>query len=118
MVVLEHKKLDAWKTSIELVTDIYSIVNSFPKEEMFGLTMQIKRAVVSIPSNIAEGCSRQTKPDAIRFLYIALGSLSETETQLIVAEKLGYCSFDNTYISEKLMDVKNLILGTIRFLSR
>ena len=104
--------MEAWKESIELVTNIYSVLKSFPKEETFGLVMQIKRAVISIPSNIAEGCSRQTKPDTIHFLYIALGSLSETETQLIIAEKLGYCTFDDN-ISQKLSNVKNLILGTM-----
>ncbi|MDL2262144.1 four helix bundle protein [Bacteroidales bacterium OttesenSCG-928-I21] len=90
----------------------------FPKEETFGLISQIKRAAVSVSSNIAESCSRQTKPDTIRFLYIALGSLSEVETQLIIAQKLNYYSYDDNVVFEKITKVKNLILGTIRFLSK
>jgi len=87
---MEHKELDVWKYSVDLVMDVYKITLDFPKEETYGLTSQIKRAVVSIPSNIAEGLARQTKREQIQFLYIALGSLSELETQLIISKKLGF----------------------------
>lgn len=81
MVTL-HKDLKLWQESMILVEDVYKITVDFPKEEMFGLISQIKRSVVSIPSTIAEGAGRKGKTEFIRFLYIALGSTSELETQL------------------------------------
>ena len=86
----DYKELDVWKKSIEIVIHVYDIAKTFPREEMYVLTDQIKRAAVSIPSNIAEGAARNSKKEFIQFLYIALGSASELETQLIIAEKLGY----------------------------
>ena len=83
-----HRDLDVWKKSVSLVTSIYEITKSFPKEEIYGLTNQIRRAAVSVPSNIAEGSARQGNKEFIQFLYIALGSLTELETQLIIARNL------------------------------
>ena len=79
-----HKDLDVYQNSMELVTDIYHMTKFFPREEQYGLTSQIRRSAVSVPSNIAEGAARKSKPEFIQFLYIALGSLSELETQLII----------------------------------
>jgi len=79
-----HKDLKVWQKSIDLVTDIYAITNRFPKEEMHGLTSQIRRAAVSISSNIAEGSGRFSDKELVRFLFISLGSSSELETQLII----------------------------------
>ena len=90
MGIKTHKDLDVWKLSIQLVKDIYQLTSKFPSEEKFGLVAQIRRAVVSIPSNIPEGEARNSDKDYIRFLYISLGSLSEIETQLIIAEELGF----------------------------
>ena len=90
MGIKTHKDLDVWKLSIQLVKDIYQLTSKFPSEEKFGLVAQIRRAVVSIPSNISEGAARNSDKDYIRFLYISLGSLSEIETQLIIAEELGF----------------------------
>ena len=90
MGIKTHKDLDVWKLSIQLVKDIYQLSSKFPSEEKFGLVAQIRRAVVSIPSNIPEGEARNSDKDYIRFLYISLGSLSEIETQLIIAEELGF----------------------------
>ena len=84
-----HKNLQVWKKSIILVKDIYLITRNFPKEELFGLTSQLRRAAVSIPSNIAEGSGRDSKKDFVRFLYVAIGSASEIETQLIICHELG-----------------------------
>lgn len=75
-----HKGLKVWQESMDLVVSVYETASFFPKEEVYGLTSQIKRAEVSIPSNIAEGAGRQSKAEFIRFLYIALGSASELET--------------------------------------
>ncbi len=84
-----HKNLQVWRKSIGFVKDIYLITRAFPKEEMFGLTSQLRRAAVSIPSNIAEGNGRGSKKDLIRFLYIAIGSAAEIETQLIICHEIG-----------------------------
>ncbi|HER24967.1 MAG TPA: four helix bundle protein [Candidatus Atribacteria bacterium] len=75
---------------MDLVSNIYRITESFPNKELYGLTNQIRRAAVSVPSNIAEGAARSSKKEFIQFLYIALGSLSELETQIIIANGLEY----------------------------
>ena len=80
-----YKNLEAWKKSMALVKEVYSIVKTFPKEELFALTSQTKRAAVSIPTNIAEGIGRNYKKDTIQFLHIARGSLYELETLLNIA---------------------------------
>jgi four helix bundle protein len=85
-----HKDLEVWKNSIRLVTTIYSVTKGFPKEELYGLTNQMRRCAVSIPSNIAEGAARNTTKEFIHFLHIARGSLAELETQLIVCHNLSY----------------------------
>ncbi|MCF7916969.1 MAG: four helix bundle protein, partial [Candidatus Omnitrophica bacterium] len=84
------KDLKIWQKSVELVEKIYKITKDFPKEEQYSLSMQIKRASVSIPSNIAEGFRRKHNKEYKQFLYIALGSCAELETQLIIANKLDY----------------------------
>jgi four helix bundle protein len=112
-----HKDLDAWKKSIELVERIYSITKQFPQEELYGLTSQLRRAAVSIPSNIAEGAARGSKKDFLRFLHVALGSACEVETQMIIAQRLNYLD-DTDTIEEQLEAVRRLILGLIRYLRR
>lgn len=96
-----HKDLEVWQKGILLVTDIYQLTNNFPKEELYGLTNQIRRAAVSIPSNIAEGSARQSNKEFIQFLHIALGSLMELETQLIISKNIFF-------ISEEMMAEKQL----------
>ncbi|WP_179374555.1 four helix bundle protein [Winogradskyella wichelsiae] len=90
---MTHKDLEVYKLSLDLVEDIYSLTKDFPSSENYGLTSQLRRAAVSIPSNIAEGASRGSTKDFIRFLNIASGSLSEVDTQLIIAERIGYVTF-------------------------
>ena len=85
-----HKDLRVWRQSIEMVTSIYLMTQSFPKEEMFGLVSQLRRASVSVPSNIAEGYARGTDKEKLHFLRISSGSMSEVETQLILGLNLGY----------------------------
>lgn len=82
---MNYKKLEAWKQSMELVKDIYVLAKEYPKDEMYALTSQTKRAAVSIPANIAEGSGRNYKKDTIQFLHIARGSVYELETLLNVA---------------------------------
>lgn len=85
-----HKKLDLWREAIKLVTYIYETTKIFPKEEEFGLKSQLRRAAVSVPSNIAEGSARKTNVDKIHFVNISNGSLSEIDTQLEIALRLKY----------------------------
>lgn len=84
-----HYSLDVWQIAMQLVTQVYEVTKQFPQHEQFALTNQIRRAAVSVPSNIAEGAARSTA-DFKRFCIIARGSLSEIETQLLIAENLGY----------------------------
>ena len=107
-----HKDLDVWKRAIELVVNVYRITSSFPKEEIYGLTSQLRRCSVSIPSNIAEGAGRSSIKEFSHFLSIALGSLAELETQMIISNRLDYVSkvvFDN--LLEDLTTVRKMTLG-------
>ena len=88
--IISFRDLEIWKRGIDLVKSIYEITKSFPNSECYGLTSQIRRAAVSIPSNIAEGHIRGHKAEFRQFLFIALGSLAELETQVIIANELGY----------------------------
>lgn len=94
---MEYTDLDVWKESRKLVKMVYDVTKAFPKEEIYGLTNQLRRSSCSIPSNIAEGCGRRTPNDTMRFLHIARGSLYELETQL-------YLSLDQEYLTEKELD--------------
>ena len=85
-----HERLDVWRDSMDLGEMIYKLSDAFPQAERFGLTVQLRRAAVSIPSNIAEGAARRSTPEYLRFLSIARGSLSEASTQLQIARRLGY----------------------------
>jgi four helix bundle protein len=88
--VRPHYRLEAWKEAMALVKMVYTATQSFPKDELYGLTNQMRRAAVSIPSNIAEGAARSSKKEFVQFLSIARGSLSELETQLLISTDLGY----------------------------
>jgi len=90
MNIKSYRDLDVWKKAMVLVTRVYKLTRTFPKEELYGLTSQLRRAAVSVPSNIAEGKSRRSTGDYIRFLDIAYGSIAEVETQLSVACNLEY----------------------------
>ncbi|WBV61810.1 four helix bundle protein [Chryseobacterium camelliae] len=94
----DYKKYDTWKIAHELVKEIYIISENFPKSELFGLTSQIRRASVSIPTNIAEGCGRSTDKEFARFLEISLGSTNETEYLLLLSCDLGFTT-ENTLSS-------------------
>ncbi len=110
-----HYDLDVWKKSINLVTDIYKATSDFPKEEIFGLTSHLRKTAISIPSNIAEGAARKGQKEFIRFLYISLGSLSELDTQLIIAENIEYLEYTVT-LKEKLLAIKYMLNGLINSL--
>ena len=111
---MNHKDLDVWKESMLLAKEIYLLTNTFPKEELYGITSQIRRSVVSIPSNIAEGAARSSDKEFIQFLYISLGSLAEMETQLLLALDLNFTK--NTDFIPKIEKIRMKILGLIKYL--
>lgn len=107
-----HEKLDVWKLSVNMVVNVYEITKTFPSEERFGLTSQIRRAAVSIPANIAEGAARQHDKEFIQFLSVAQGSASELETELLIAHRLGYLE-ENVYrqMYEEVNTIARMIVG-------
>ena len=109
-----HKDLDVWKKSMDLVERVYRLTKSFPDSEKYGLTNQIRRCAVSVSSNIAEGAARNTDKEFVQFCYIALGSLSELETQLLIAERLKYSQ--NIDILENVVEIRRMLLGLIKYL--
>jgi four helix bundle protein len=109
-----HKDLDVWKKSMDLVERVYRRTESFPDSEKYGLTNQIRRCTVSVSSNIAEGAARNTDKEFVQFCYIALGSLSELETQLLIAERLKYSQ--NIDILENVVEIRRMLLGLIKYL--
>jgi four helix bundle protein len=110
-----HHNLEAWQQALALVKTIYSATSNFPKDELYGLTSQMRRAAVSIPSNIAEGAARESTAEFLRFLYIARGSLAELETQLLIATELGYLE-DSDSLTTQLDRVSAPLSGLINSL--
>ena len=112
-----YKELKVWQKSYQLCLEIYKITARFPKDEKFGLTSQIRRAVVSVPSNIAEGYGRKTTADYIKFLYIAYGSNCELETQIMLSGDLGY--IDSAIlegIKDKIHEAERMLKALIKSL--
>ena len=105
-----HRDLKVWQESIELVKVVYDMLLDFPPNEQYGLSSQLRRAVVSIPSNIAEGCGRESNRELYHFLNVAFGSLAEVETQVYIAHNLGYIE-DLSAIDEKMESVQKLLAG-------
>ena len=112
---MDHKQLDAWTCSMEMVVEVYKILEQLPKKEQYVLTSQIQRSAISVPSNIAEGCARKSEKETIHFLSISLGSLAELETQLFIAQRLSYIETEEE-LFKKSTKIKQLILGLIRYL--
>jgi four helix bundle protein len=109
-----HKDLNVWRQSLDLVEEIYRITAGFPKEELYGLTAQMRRCAVSVPSNIAEGAARQTKKEYIQFLYISLGSLSELETQIEISARLKYLAEKSSL--EKIENIRKMLLNFLKYM--
>jgi len=114
MLDLSHKKLDIWNFSLDLISKIYSFTSKFPKEELFGLTNQIRRASVSVSSNVAEGLSRTSKLEKIRFLEISRSSLVEIDTHLEIALKLKLCTKNKLIEIEKLLNSLFAIITSLK----
>jgi len=112
-----HRDLDVWKRSIALVSEIYSATRAFPSEEMYGLVNQLRRAAVSVPSNIAEGAARDSQKEFLRFLSISIGSLAEMETQLLIAVNLNYLPSDNL-LGPEIDRIRQMLHGLINGIKR
>lgn len=116
-MLASYRELTVWKKSIALVTEIYRLTFLFPKEELYGLTSQMRRAAVSIPANIAEGYGRGHRQEYIRFLWIAFASATELETHLIISQKLGFAKNNEYWSSEELLtEIMKMLRGLIRTL--
>jgi len=114
-----YKDLIAWQRAIRLVTGIYEATRGFPRDEVYGLTSQLRRAAVSVPSNIAEGQARFSRKEFHHFLSVARGSLVEIETQLIIARNLGYASpRENQALLDEAAELGRILNGLIASIKR
>lgn len=117
--IKSFRDLLIWQRGIQLVKEVYEETRNFPKEELYGLTNQMRRSAISIPSNISEGHIRQHKSEFIQFLSIALGSLAELETQILIAKELGYISSERTeYLIDQMNSMGKMIRGLMKKLTR
>ncbi len=107
-----HHKLEVWKRSIEFVTTIYKLTESFPKSEVYGLVQQMRKSAVSIPSNIAEGAGRNSKNEFKQFLSIAQGSTAELETQILIARNLGFIENPESLLIE-LDELSKMLIDSL-----
>lgn len=114
-LTVDHKKLKTWQVAMELVRQVYLTTSKFPKQEMYGITSQMRRAVVSIPSNIAEGCARKGNKEIQQYVHIALGSLAELETLVLLSYDLGFIPEFNQWAS-KITRLRRLLLGLRNFI--
>jgi four helix bundle protein len=113
----DHTKLRAFDLADEIAVLAYRVTAGFPKEELHGLTSQMRRAAVSVPSNIVEGCARDSQADYLRFLYIAFGSLRELHYQLGLSKRLGFWrNQDLSLIEPKIVETEKVLNGLIRAL--
>jgi len=109
-----HKKLTLWHAAMDLVLTVYKFTEEFPQHEKYGITNQIRRSAVSIPANIAEGAARQTKKEFMQFLHISQGSLSELDTHLELAKRLGYLTVKNwNALDPDMVHIDKMISGLI-----
>ena len=113
----DHTKLRAFELADEIAVLVYRVTAEFPKEELYGLTSQMRRAAVSVPSNIVEGCARDSQADYLRFLYMAFGSLRELHYQLSLSKRLGFlCDRDSSLIEPKIVETEKVLNGLVRAL--
>jgi four helix bundle protein len=119
MPVKDYRELIAWQKAMDLVMASYRTTAKFPKEEVYGLTSQMRRAAVSVPSNIAEGQARNTTREFLQFLAVAYGSLKELETQILIAERLAYIDAGaSEALVESTTEVARLISGLVNSLKK
>ncbi len=119
MPVKDYRELIVWQKAMDLVETIYRTTKVFPREEIYGLTSQIRRAAISIPSNIAEGNGRNTTRDYVHFLGMAYGSVKEVETQVLIAERLRYIDSNHSDgLVRMTTEIARLISGLVNSLKR
>lgn len=118
-VMRPHERLEVWERAVDFVVRVYKMTESFPREEKFGLTSQIRRAAVSVPANIAEGAARQSSKEFSYFLSNAQGSVSELATEILIARRLGYVN-EQTYKrdDDELASIGRMIFGLARSVKR
>lgn len=110
-----HRRLEVWRQSVDLVTEIYRLTETFPEQERYALASQMRRAAISIPSNIAEGAARNTRKEFVNFLHMAQASLSELDTQLEIAHRLGYLKdSQRSKLENATQEVDKMLSGLIR----
>ena len=115
-MVRNFKGLDVWNIAIKVGKRVYEISDKFPKSEIYGLSSQLRRAAVSISSNIAEGCGRKTNKDFANFLHISMGSIREVESQLFISKELGYLSEnDLKEMESELNELGRMLMGFINY---
>jgi len=112
--VKNYQDLIVWQKAMDVVVEVYRLTKKFPQGEFYGLTNQIRRAAISIPSNIAEGHTRNSRSEYLNFLSIAQGSRAEVETQMIISVRLGYLTSEETLPTLSLLNEINRIISTIR----
>jgi four helix bundle protein len=116
-IMRDHTKLRAFEMADELAMLVYQVTVGFPKEELYGLTSQMRRAAVSVPSNIVEGCARDSQADYLRFLTMAFGSMRELHYQIGLSKRLGFLrSQDSSLIEPKIVETEKVLNGLIRAL--
>ena len=113
MKINSHQDLKVWQESMDLVEHIYRVTTTFPNGEQYGLTSQMRRAAISIPSNISEGAGRKGGKEFQRFLHIAMGSLSELETQIEISNRLKYIE-DITSLNNQVIDIRRMLSKLIK----
>jgi four helix bundle protein len=115
MAVRHYRELVAWQKAMDLVVAIYQVTRTFPRDEQFGLINQLRRASVSVPSNIAEGQGRRLRKQFAMFLRVARGSLQEIDTQLLIAERLGYVNSGELQpVQDRVKEVGRLVSGLLK----
>jgi len=113
----DHTKIWAFELADEVAVLVYRVTAGFPREELYGLTSQMRRAAVSVSSNIVEGCARDSQADYLRFLYIAFGSLRELHYQLSLSKRLGFLrNQDSSLLKAKIVETEKVLNGLIRAL--
>ena len=114
----DFRSLDVWKRAFDFAEKVYNITKDFPKEEIYSLTSQLRRASVNVFSNIAEGCGKRTNKDAIGFMYNAMGSIREVEAQLLFSGKVGYLYKDRVdELEMEAVEIGKMLMGYIKYLA-
>lgn len=111
-----HRDLEVWKRAMDLAVEVYQTTNKFPKEEVYGLSMQARRSAVSIPSNIAEGAARNSSKEFVQYVHVSLGSLAELETQLLLARRIGFLTANKPL--DLVDQIRRMLVGLLRSLER